>query len=137
MAHWLIKSEPGEWGWDDQIQVEREAWAGVRNHQAARNLKAMRIGDTAFFYHSVTEKRIAGIVEIVGEAEPDPTDESGRFVQVWVKALRPFASPVTLSDIKADSQLADLPLVRQSRLSVMPIPDAAWIKLCAMGSVAP
>jgi len=137
MAHWLIKSEPGEWGWDDQVKVESEPWTGVRNHQAARNLKAMRVGDTAFFYHSVTEKRIAGIVIVVGEAEPDPTDESGRFVAVRVKALRPFEKPVTLADVKADPLLAELPLVRQSRLSVMPIPDDAWTKLCAMGGVDP
>ncbi|WP_337996610.1 EVE domain-containing protein [Oleispirillum naphthae] len=137
MAHWLIKSEPGEWGWDDQVKVESEAWTGVRNHQAARNLKAMRVGDTAFFYHSVTEKRIAGIVAVVGEAEPDPTDESGRFVAVRVKAVRPFEKPVTLADVKADPMLAELPLVRQSRLSVMPIPDDAWAKLCALGGVDP
>lgn len=137
MAHWLIKSEPGEWGWDDQVKVESEPWTGVRNYQAARNLKAMRVGDTAFFYHSVTEKRIAGIVIVVDEAEPDPTDESGRFVAVRVKALRPFEKPVTLADVKADPLLAELPLVRQSRLSVMPIPDDAWTKLCAMGGVDP
>jgi len=137
MAHWLIKSEPGEWSWDDQTRVESEAWTGVRNHQAARNLKAMRVGDTAFFYHSVTEKRIAGIVEIVGEALPDPTDETGRFVAVRVRALRAFAKPETLADVKADPVLAELPLVRQSRLSVMPVPDDAWAKLCAMGGVAP
>ncbi|MGE4529380.1 MAG: EVE domain-containing protein [Rhodospirillaceae bacterium] len=137
MAHWLIKSEPGEWGWDDQVKVESEPWTGVRNYQAARNLKAMRVGDTAIFYHSVTEKRIAGIVIVVDEAEPDPTDESGRFVAVRVKALRPFEKPVTLADVKADPLLAELPLVRQSRLSVMPIPDDAWTKLCAMGGVDP
>jgi len=137
MAHWLIKSEPGEWGWDDQVKVDSEPWTGVRNHQAARNLKAMRVGDTAFFYHSVTERRIAGIVEVVSEAEPDPTDETGRFVAVRVKALRPFVNAVTLADVKADAELAELPLVRQSRLSVMPIPDGAWDKLCSMGGVAP
>lgn len=135
MAHWLLKSEPGEWSWDDQTQVDREAWTGVRNHLAARHLRAMRAGDTAFFYHSVTEKRIVGIVEIVGEAEPDPTDPSSKFVIVWVKARRPLPQPVSLATIKADPELAELPLVRQARLSVMPIPDAAWEKICRIGGV--
>jgi len=137
MAHWLLKSEPGEWSWDDQLKVDREAWSGVRNHLAARHLRDMRSGDTAFFYHSVTEKRIVGIVSIVGEAEPDPSDPSGKFVIVWVKALKPFAEPVTLATIKADPELAELPLVRQARLSVMPIPDAAGAKICELGGVSP
>lgn len=137
MAHWLLKSEPGEWSWDDQLKVDREAWSGVRNHLAARHLRDMRSGDTAFFYHSVTEKRIVGIVSIVGEAEPDPSDPSGKFVIVWVKALKPFAEPVTLATIKADPDLTELPLVRQARLSVMPIPDAAWAKICELGGVSP
>jgi predicted RNA-binding protein with PUA-like domain len=137
MAHWLVKSEPGAWSWDDQTKVDSEPWDGVRNHQAAKNLKAMRVGDTAFFYHSVNEKRIAGIVEIVGEAEPDPSDPSGKFVMVRVKAQRPFLNSVTLADIKAEPTLADLALIKQSRLSVMPIDDTAWGKLCSMGGIEP
>lgn len=137
MAHWLMKSEPGEWGWGDQIKVATAPWNNVRNHLAARHLRAMKAGDTAFFYHSVTEKRIVGILEIVGEAEPDPGDETGKFVQVIVKAVKPFATPVTLAQVKADPELAELALVRQVRLSVMPVPDAAWAKICALGGVTP
>jgi len=137
MAHWLVKSEPGAWSWDDQVKVDREPWNGVRNYQAANNLKAMKLGDTAFFYHSINEKRIAGILEIVGEAELDPSDPKNRFVMVWVKAVKPFINSVTLADIKLEPSLADLPLIKQSRLSVMPIPDDAWKILCTMGGVEP
>ncbi len=137
MAHWLMKSEPNEWGWAHQVAVDAAPWNGVRNHQAAKNLKAMRVGDTAFFYHSVTEKRIVGILEVVGEAEPDPGDPSGRFVQVMVRAAAPLPHPVTLAEIKADPRLAELALVKQVRLSVMPVPDDAWARICAMGGVAP
>jgi predicted RNA-binding protein with PUA-like domain len=135
MAHWLMKSEPGAWSWDDQVRVGVEPWDGVRNHQAANNLKAMRVGDTAFFYHSVNEKRIVGIVRVVREYYPDPSDPAGRFGMVDVEAVRPVPNPVTLAAIKADPRLSDLPLIRQSRLSVMPIPDDAWALLCAMGGV--
>ncbi len=137
MAHWLMKAEPGEWGWTHQIAVASAPWNNVHNHQAAKNLRAMRVGGRAFFYHSVTEKRIVGILEIVGEAEPDPGDPSGRFVQVIVKAVAPLPRPVTLAEIKADPLLADLALVRQVRLSVMPVPDDAWTRLCERGGVAP
>jgi len=137
MAHWLLKSEPSTWSWDDQTRVESEPWNGVRNYQAANNLKAMKLGDTAFFYHSVNEKRIVGIVEIVGEAELDPSDPKNRFVMVRVKAVKPFTTPVTLADIKNEPALSDLALIKQSRLSVMPIPDEAWDMLCRMGGVDP
>jgi predicted RNA-binding protein with PUA-like domain len=136
VAHWLLKSEPGAWSWDDQVRVGTEPWDGVRNHQAANNMKAMRVGDTAFFYHSVNEKRIVGIVRVVREYHPDPSDPSGRFGMVEVEAVRPLPSPVTLAAIKADPRLADLPLIRQSRLSVMPIPDDAWTILCGLGGVS-
>lgn len=132
MAHWLMKSEPGSWSWDDQVRVGVEPWNGVRNHQAAAYMKAMRLGDQAFFYHSVNEKRIVGIVEVAREYYPDPTDESGRFGMVDVKALRPLPRPVTLAEIKAEPRLAHLALIRQSRLSVMPIDDDAWELIRAM-----
>lgn len=137
MAYWLIKTEPGSWSWDDQVKKGVEGWDGVRNHQAAKNLKAMRVGDHAFFYHSVNEKRIVGIVEIVREAYSDPTDASGKFVQVDVKTVKPVLKPVTLADIKADPRFAELPLLRQSRLSVMPIDDASWVAICEMGGISP
>ena len=133
MAYWLMKSEPGTWSWDDQVRDGVAEWDGVRNHQAANNMKAMEIGDMAFFYHSVKEKRVVGIVEIVKEYYPDPTDASGRFGMVDVKALEPMAKPVTLADIKAEPRLSELALVRQSRLSVTPIDDDAWDLICAMG----
>ncbi len=135
MAHWLMKSEPGAWSWDDQVARGVDHWDGVRNHQASNHLKAMRLGDTAFFYHSVHEKRIVGIVRVVREYYPDHTDPSGRFGMVDVEAVAPLPRPVTLAEIKAEPRLADLPLIRQSRLSVMPIPDDAWTLLCQMGGV--
>ncbi len=133
MAYWLMKSEPGTWSWDDQVRDGVAEWDGVRNHQASNNLKAMQPGDLAFFYHSVNEKRIVGIVEVVKTYYPDPTDPSGRFGMVDVKAVKPMKRPVTLAEIKDEPRLADLALVRQSRLSVMPIEDEHWRLLCAMG----
>jgi len=137
MAYWLVKSEPGAWSWDDQVRVGVEPWSGVRNYQAANNMKAMRVGDQAFFYHSVDEKRIVGIVEVARTYYPDPTDESGRFGMVDFRAVKPLARPVTLEAIKADARLQHLALVRQSRLSVMPIDAAAWKILCTLGGIAP
>jgi predicted RNA-binding protein with PUA-like domain len=137
MARWLVKSEPGAWSWDDQVRDQVTAWTGVRNHQAAKNLKSMRTGDTAFFYHSVEEKRIVGIVTVTREAYPDPTDPDGRWVCVDLTAARPVPAPVTLQRVKDDPALAELPLVRQSRLSVMPIDDGTWVTLCRLGGVAP
>ncbi len=135
MQYWLIKSEPGAWSWEDQTKVASEGWNGVRNYQAANNMKAMKLGDRAFFYHSVDEKRIVGIVEICKEYHPDPTDESGRFGMVSVKALMPVKTPVTLADIKGDERLHHLALIRQSRLSVMPIDAKSWKIICAMAGV--
>ena len=133
MAHWLIKSEPNTWSWEDHVRDGTAEWDGVRNHQAANNLKAMKVGDTAFFYHSVNEKRIVGIVEVVKESYPDPSDETGRFVMVDFKAVKPVKRPVTLAEIKAEPRLEGLALIRHSRLSVMPVEDAHWALLCAMG----
>ena len=137
MAYWLMKSEPGAWSWEDQVKDSTAEWDGVRNHQASNNMKAMKKGDKAFFYHSVNEKRIVGIVIIAKEYYPDPTDKSGRFGMVDVKALRPFKKPVTLANVKGEPRLENLALVRQSRLSVMPILDDEWQLICAMGETKP
>jgi len=137
VAYWLMKSEPGAWSWDDQVKAGTAEWDGVRNYQAANNMKAMKLGDRAFFYHSVNEKRIVGIVEVAREYYPDPSDASGRFGMVDVKALRPLAAPVSLAQIKQEPRLADLALIRQSRLSVMPVPEAAWRLICRMGRTEP
>jgi predicted RNA-binding protein with PUA-like domain len=133
MAHWLVKSEPDAFSWDQQVRNGTEPWTGVRNALAANNLRAMRVGDRAFFYHSNVGKEIVGIVEVVREAYPDPTDETGRWVCVDVQAVGPLPEPVTLAAIKAEPGLADLALVRQSRLSVMPVNEAHWARLCALG----
>ena len=137
MAHWLVKSEPGAWSWDDQVKKGVEPWNGVRNHQAANNMKAMKVGDAAFFYHSVNEKRIVGIVEVAKPYHPDSTDPTGRFGMVDFRAVRPLARPVTLEAVKAEPRLSHLALIRQSRLSVMPIDEASWRLICAMGGVEP
>ena len=135
MNFWLMKSEPSSWSWDDQVARgdEGEGWDGVRNHQASNNMKAMEIGDLAFFYHSVNEKQIVGIVEVIELYHPDPTDASGRFGMVTVKAVKPMAKPVTLAEIKAEGRLAEMALVRQSRLSVTPVSAAQWAILMDMG----
>ena len=138
MHYWLMKSEPSTWSWDDQQAKgdEGESWDGVRNHQASNNMKAMEIGDLAFFYHSVNEKQIVGIVEVIELYHPDPTDASGRFGMVTVKAVKPMAKPVTLAEIKAEGRLAEMALVRQSRLSVVPVSADQWGILMAMGETA-
>ena len=137
MAYWLMKSEPGAWSWDDQVRDGVAEWDGVRNHQAAANMKAMKIGDQVFFYHSVNEKQVVGIAEVVKEYYPDPSDASGRFGMVDIKAIKPMETPVTLAQIKGEPRLHDLALVRQSRLSVMPIDEASWQLICQMGDTAP
>ncbi len=133
VKHWLIKSEPATWSWDDQVKKGTTKWDGVRNFQAAANLKAMKKGDLAFFYHSGDERAILGIVEIVHEYYPDPSDETGRFGMVDVKLHSALARPVTLEAIKAEPRLGHLALVRHSRLSVMPIDDPSWTLIYAMG----
>ena len=137
MAFWLMKSEPGAWSWDDQVKAGAAEWDGVRNYQASNNMKAMKLGDRAFFYHSVNEKQVVGIVEVVKEYYPDPTDAKGRFGMVDVKAVAPFATPVTLARIKAEPRLAEIALVRQSRLSVLPLSAAEWKLICQMGGTKP
>ena len=132
VAYWLLKSEPFKYSWDQMEADGRTHWDGVRNHQAALNLKAMRLGDHAFFYHSNEGKEIVGIVEIVREAYPDPSDEAGRFVMVDVAPLRLVTRAVTLAGMKASAELADLALIRQSRLSVVPVSDAHWAHIIKM-----
>jgi predicted RNA-binding protein with PUA-like domain len=137
MAFWLLKTEPETWSWDRQKKqgAKGEKWSGVRNHQAAVNMKAMKPGDRAFFYHSGEERRIVGIVEVTGAYRPDPTDESGRFGLVVVKAERDMPAPVTLSAVKAAPALKDMVLVKNSRLSVQPVTAAEWKLVCAMGGL--
>lgn len=125
-AYWLIKSEPNTWSWEQHMAKGVEPWDGVRNYQASNNMKAMAIGDRAFFYHSVKEKRIVGIVEVVSDYYPDDTDPKGRFGMVDFKAIESVNTPVTLAGIKAHPQLQDMALVRQSRLSVAPVTADEW-----------
>ena len=138
MAHWLVKSEPDAFSWDQQVANKVEPWTGVRNHMAKNNLKAMRKGDLAFFYHSNIGKEIVGIVRVARVAYPDPTiepDEKGDWVCVDMRAVRPVPAPVTLAALKADPRFAEFLLIRQSRLSVMPVSDDHWAMICALGGV--
>ncbi len=137
MAFWLFKSEPGAWSWDNQVKrgAKGESWNGVRNYQANNNMKAMRKGDLGFFYHSVDEKRIVGIVEVIREHHPDETDSTGRFGLVTVRAVKPMPQPVALAQIKAEPALQDMALVRQSRLSVTPVDKKSWDIICKMGGL--
>jgi predicted RNA-binding protein with PUA-like domain len=137
MAHWLLKSEPSSWSWDDQVKAGAKgtAWNGVRNHLAKKHLMAMKKGEQAFFYHSVDEKSIVGIVEIIGEYRPDPTDKSGKFGLVDVKALEPLKQPVTLDMCKAEKKLAKMVLLNNSRLSVQPVTAEEWAIIRRMGGL--
>ena len=126
MKYWLLKSEPDAWSWDNQVKEGASMWDGVRNYQARNNLKEMKKNDLCFFYHSVTEKSIVGIVKVVKEYYPDPTDITGRFVVVDVKATKKLKNPVTLDQIKENGKLQDIALVKQSRLSVMPLKKTEW-----------
>jgi predicted RNA-binding protein with PUA-like domain len=134
MAHWLLKSEPSTWSWDQQVEAGAKGtfWNGVRNHLAKKHLMAMRKGERAFFYHSNEERAIVGVVEIIKEYYPDHTDETGRFGMVDVKAAKPLKTPVTLAQIKAEPRLADMVLVKNSRLSVQPVTDAEWAVVLEM-----
>jgi predicted RNA-binding protein with PUA-like domain len=135
MAYWLLKSEPFKYSWTRFNEDGRTHWDGVRNHQAAANLKAMKVGDEAFFYHSNEGLEIVGIARIVREAYPDPSDPAGRFVMVDIAPVKPVPSPVKLKAIKAEPSLQDLALVRQSRLSVVPVSDAEWAVICRMAGL--
>ena len=134
MAHWLFKTEPEAWSWDQQkAKKGAEPWSGVRNWQAARNMKEMKKGELGFFYHTGDEKRIVGIVTVTGEYRKDPTDETGKFGLVEVTYKEDFKTPVTLAEIKADPRFKDLVLVKYARLSVQPVSAEHWKMLCKMG----
>jgi predicted RNA-binding protein with PUA-like domain len=137
LAYWLVKSEPSVWSWDQQVAkgAKGEAWTGVRNHSAKLHMIAMKKGERAFFYHSNEGKEIVGIVEIIREAYPDPTDATGKFVCVDIKADKPLKTPVTLVAVKAEKKLADMALLKQSRLSVQPVTAEKWKLICKMGGV--
>ena len=124
--YWLLKSEPSTWSWDDQVKAVVEMWDGVRNYQARNNLMSMKKKDLCFFYHSVSEKLIIGIVEVVKEHYPDPTDETGRFVVTDVKSKKKLKRSVSLEEIKTIPKLSDIALIKQSRLSVMPLTKNEW-----------
>jgi len=132
MAYWLVKSEPNCWSWSDHVKVGVEPWTGVRNHQAANYMKSMAIGDSVFFYHSVSEKKIVGVLEVTRDAYLDPTDENGKFVCVDLKAIADVNNPVSLADIKTNPHLESMVLLRQSRLSVVPLQNAEWAEIMSM-----
>ena len=135
MAYWLVKSEPEDWSWDDQCGVESEAWTGVKNYQAQANMRKMALGDEVFFYHSGKAREIVGICTVAKGPYDDPDDEKGKFCLVDLKAKEPVPKPVSLADIKGDERLHGLALVRQSRLSVMPIDEPSWQLICAKGGL--
>jgi predicted RNA-binding protein with PUA-like domain len=137
VAYWLLKTEPEEFSWDDQVKrgAKGEPWSGVRNFAARKHLQAMKKGEHALFYHTGDEKQVVGIVEIIREAYPDKTDEKGVFVCVDTRAVKPFGKPVTLATVKADPELKGMVLAREPRLSVQPVSDAEWKMICRMGGV--
>ncbi len=130
--YWLLKSEPKAWSWDNQVEEGPSMWDGVRNYQARNNLKEMKKNDLGFFYHSVTDKCVVGIVQVVKEYYPDPTDKTGKFVVVDVKALKKLNRPVYLEQIKANDKLKNIALIKQSRLSVMPLKKIEWDTIIKM-----
>jgi predicted RNA-binding protein with PUA-like domain len=137
MAYWLFKSEPEAWSWDQQKAKGRagEAWDGVRNYQARNNMRAMKLGDLGLFYHSGVERAIVGIVEVAALAHPDPTSDDPRWECVDVRAVRDLPRPVTLDEVKLEPRLADMVLVRNSRLSVQPVTEKEWQIVCRMGDL--
>jgi predicted RNA-binding protein with PUA-like domain len=137
MAYWLFKTEAETFSWDQQKKkgAKGEPWSGVRNWTAAGNMKAMKKGDLGFFYHTGDEKAVVGIVEVIGEYRPDPTDEAGKFGLVVVKAVKDMPKPVTLAEVKANKKLAEVSLVKSFRLSVQPVRDNEWKEVCRMGGL--
>lgn len=137
MAFWLVKSEPDVFGWEHQVKAGVEPWTGVRNHVAKNNLKAMAVGDLAFFYHSNIGKQVVGVVEVARTAYPDPTvgpdDRKGDWVCVDMRTVAPFPTPVALSQVKAEPRLAGMALLTSARLSVQPVTAAEWTLICRMG----
>ena len=137
MAYWLFKSEPNTWGWQDQLAKgdAGEEWDGVRNYQARNFMREMKIGDRGFFYHSLKEKAVVGIVEVIAEAHPDSKTDDPRWECVDIKAVETVPNPVTLEMIKADPRLADMVLVKNSRLSVQPVREEEWMIICEMAGL--
>jgi predicted RNA-binding protein with PUA-like domain len=137
MNYWLFKTEPETFSWEMQKKrgAKGEPWSGVRNFAAAKHMKAMKKGDLGFFYHTGDEKQIVGIVEVIAEYKPDPTDETGKFGLVDVKAVKDVPKPVTLAQVKADPKLKDIVLAREPRLSVQPVTPAEWKHICKLGGV--
>ena len=135
MAHWLFKSEPSAWSFDKLARLGAAGtdWSGVRNHSAKLNMQAMKIGEQGFFYHSNEGKAIVGIVEVCKAYRPDPTDSTGKFGMVDIRAVRPLPRPVTLEEVKSDKRLAEMALVTNSRLSVQPVTDAEWAHVLKLG----
>jgi len=139
VRHWLFKSEPSTWSWDDQAAKgdAGEEWDGVRNYQARNFMRDMRLGDRGFFYHSQTEKAVVGIVEVIAEAHPDSKADDPRWDCVDIKAIAPVKKPVTLDAIKADPRLSEMLLVKSPRLSVQPVTEDEWRIICEMAGIAP
>ncbi len=135
MAHWLVKSEPHTWSWQDQLDVDKEPWDGVRNFQAQKNMRSMAVGDTVLFYHSGKERAVVGLCRVAVAPYPDPDDDSGRFCLVDLSAVKSATMPATLANIKATPALENIALVRQSRLSVMPIDAHAFGIICDMAGL--
>ena len=137
MNYWLFKSEPSNWSWTDQLNKgdDGEGWDGVRNYQASNNMKKMKKEDLGFFYHSVKEKRIVGIIKVIKEYHPDPTDVSNKFGMVTVKAVKTLKKSVSLSDIKQNNSLSDFIMLKQNRLSVLPVTSIQWKIICDMAQI--
>ena len=137
MNYWLFKSEPSAWSWTDQVNKGNrgEGWDGVRNYQASNNMKKMKNGDLGFFYHSVKEKKIIGIIEVIKEYHPDPTDTSNKFGMVVVKAIKTLKKSVGLQDIKKNNSLSDFIMLKQNRLSVLPVTSFQWKVICEMAQL--
>jgi len=137
MAYWLFKSEPNTWSWDQQVGRgdAGEQWDGVRNYQARNNMREMKVGDLGFFYHSLSEKAVVGIVEVINEAHHDSTTDDPRWECVDIKAVKPVPKPVTLAECKANPSLSEMVLVKNTRLSVQPVSEEEWNIVCAMGDV--
>ena len=135
MAYWLVKSEPSAYAWAQMVKDKKTGWTGVRNHQAANNMKAMKVGDECFFYHSNEGKEIVGIVRVTKTYHPDPTDETGKFGMVEMTAGAPLEKPVGLADIKVHAALKNMAFVKQSRLSVSPVTADEWKAVCKLGGI--
>lgn len=137
--YWLFKSEPSTWSWDDQVAkgTDGEEWDGVRNYQARNFMREMTVGDRGFFYHSQKEKAVVGVVEVCAAAHPDSTTDDDRWECVDIRAIRPFETPVTLADCKADGRLSEMVLLNNSRLSVQPVSEAEWRIVCELGGTDP